>query len=152
MSDEASAVSETPLTEGAIDDTRALLQEAVKGQDDAALVQFAENLGGVEGFLDVAFQGMTQALDPEKAQDAVIGWEVVNGDDVHPYVLTIAGGKATAERTEPEATRVTLRLSLPNYMRLIAGDLDGMQAFMSGALQLKGDMMFAAQIQQMFGV
>lgn len=133
-------------------DARTLLQEAVKGQDDTALVQFAENLGGIEAFLDLTFQGMTQALDADQAQDAVIGWEVVHGDDVHPYAVTIDGGKATAERGEPSGARVTLRLSLPNYMRLVAGELDGMQAFMSGALQLKGDMMFAAQIQQMFGV
>lgn len=133
-------------------DPRGVLQEAVKGQDDATLTQLAENLGGVDGFLDLVFSGMTQAVDKEKAQDAVVGWEVVNGEDVHPYVLTIAGGEATAERGDPDGARVTLRLSLPNFMRLAAGELDGMQAFMSGGLQLKGDMMFAAQIQQMFGV
>lgn len=135
-----------------IQDPRALLQDAVKGQDDDALEQFAENLGGVEGFLDLTFQGMTQALDSANAQDAVIGWEIVHGDDVHTYKVAISGGEATAERGDPTDARVTLRLSLPNYMRLIAGELDGMQAFMSGGLQLKGDMMFAAQIQQMFAV
>lgn len=131
-------------------DPRALLQEAVKGQDDTALEQFAENLGGVEGFLDLTFQGMSQALDSSAAQDAVIGWEIAHGDDVYTYKVTISGGEATAERGDPTGARVTLRLSLPNYMRLISGELDGMQAFMSGALQLKGDMMFAAQIQRMF--
>lgn len=136
--------------EGATD-PRALLQEAVKGQDDAALTALAQNLGGVPAFLDLIFSGMGQALDPEKAQDAVIGWEVVDGDDMHSYVVTIAGGAATAEQGDPSGARVTLRLSLPNFMRLTAGELDGMQAFMSGGLQLKGDMMFAAQIQQMFG-
>lgn len=133
-------------------DPRAALSEAVKGQDDAALVELAHNLGGTEGFLDLIFQGMTQALDPDNAPDAVIGWEVVEGDDVHSYAVTIEGGKATAERGDPAGARVTLRLALPNFVRLVAGDLDGMQAFMSGALQLKGDMMFAAQIQQIFRV
>lgn len=141
--------------DGAIEqlaDPRAFLQEAVQGKGDDEITQLAENLGGVEAFLDLTFQGMTQALNPEAAQDAVIGWEVVHGDDVHPYGVTIDGGTASAEQGSPDAARVTLRLSLPNYVRLIAGELDGMQAFMSGALQLKGDMMFAAQIQQMFGV
>lgn len=133
-------------------DSRALLQEAVKGQDDEALTALAENLGGVEAFLELVFSGMTQAIDKDKAQDAVIGWEVVHGEQVHPYVLSIKGGEASAERGEPTDARVTLRMSLPNFMRLAAGELDGMQAFMSGGLQLKGDMMFAAQIQQMFGV
>ncbi len=131
-------------------DPRAMLREAVVGQDDAALIQFAENLGGVEAFLDLTFQGMQEAVDAEKAQDCVIGWEVKHGDDVHPYTVTIEGGEVSAERREPEGARVTLNLSLPDYMRLVAGELDGMQAFMAGKLQLKGDMMFAAQIQEMF--
>lgn len=133
-------------------DPRAVLTEAVKGQDDAALTELAHNLGGTEAFLDLVFSGMAQALDQDKAQDAVIGWEVVDGDDVHSHVITIEGGAATAERGDPASARVTLRLSLPNFMRLVAGELDGMQAFMTGGLQVKGDVIFAAQIQQMFGV
>jgi len=136
----------------AIQDPRALLQEAVKGQDDATLEQFAENLGGVEGFLDLTFQGMTEVVNEQSPPDTTVGWEIVKGDDVHSYLLTIEGGAARVERTDPAAARVTLRLSLPNYMRLIAGELDGMQAFMSGGLQVKGDIMYAAQLQQLFGV
>ena len=37
-------------------------------------------------------------------------------------------------------------------LRLITGQLDGMQAFMSGTLKIEGDVMFAAQMQQMFGL
>ena len=131
-------------------DPRAVLTEAVKGQDDATLTEFAHNLGGTQAFLDLVFQGMTQALDPAKAQDAVVGWEIVDGDDVHPYVITMEGGAATAQRGEPDSARVILRMSLPNFLRLVAGELDGMQAFMSGTLTVRGDMMFAAQIQPMF--
>lgn len=138
------------VDEATTQDARAMLTEAVAGQDDAALVQLAENFGGVEAFLDLVFEGMAGALDPAKAQDATIGWEIVHGDDVHTYVVTISGGQASAERTDPTGTRTTLRLSLPDSMRLVAGELDGMQAFMAGKLQVKGDMMFAAQIQQMF--
>lgn len=135
-------------------DPRAMLEEAVEGANDEDLTRLAENLGGVEAFLDVTFQGMTEALDPDRAQDCVVGWEIVDGDDVHPYVVTISegGNVVEADRGEPDNARVTLRLSLPNYLRLITGKLDGMQAFMSGALQLKGDMMFATQLQQMFGI
>ena len=133
-------------------DPRAVLKETIQGQDDAAITELAHNLGGTEGFLDLIFQGMTQALDPAKAQDAVVGWEVVDGDDVHPYVIAIEGGAATATRGEPDSARVILRMTLPNFLRLIAGELDGMQAFMSGGLTVRGDMMFAAQIQPMFAV
>ena len=57
--------------------------------------------------------------------------------------------KTTAAGSERPAT-VTLSLSLPNFLRLIAGELNGMQAFMSGALKLKGDMMLAQTMQTWF--
>lgn len=135
-----------------VQDPRQLLQDAVKGQDDEALASLAENMGGVEGFLDLTFQGMCQALDPEKAQDVVVGWEIRHGDTTHAYTLVVQGGQGVVEKRAGDDARVTLNLTLPNYIRLIAGELDGMQAFMSGVLQLKGDMIFAAQIPQMFGL
>ena len=49
-----------------------------------------------------------------------------------------------------DAPKVTLGMSLPNFMRFIAGKLDGMQAFMSGQLKLGGDMMFATMMQAWF--
>ena len=47
---------------------------------------------------------------------------------------------------------MTIGLALPDFLRLIAGELDGMQAFMQGKLKLQGDMMFAQQVPQMFGI
>lgn len=134
-----------------LEDPRALLRQAVSGQDDAALLAFAENLGGIEGFLDLTFEGMRQALDPSRAQDGVIGWELRDGDRTFSYVVSIEGGTLRWERREPTDARVTLAMQVPTYIRLVAGDLDPMQAFMQGAIQLRGDMLFAAGIAQMFG-
>lgn len=142
----------TDASNPAADQTRAMLAEATKDQSDAALTELAHNLGGTDAFLDLVFQGMTQAVDAGRAQDAVVGWQVVDGEQVQSFVLTIAGGKATAERRDTAGSRVTLRLSLPTFIRLVAGHLDGMQAFMSGSIKLEGDIMFAAQLQQMFAV
>jgi putative sterol carrier protein len=43
-----------------------------------------------------------------------------------------------------------LQLSLPEYLRLITGLLDGTEAFMSGRMKIRGDVMFAPQIGRMF--
>lgn len=134
------------------DDPRAMLQEAVKGKSDDEIIEFLSNTGGVEQVLDMTFEGMKTALKPEAAQDCVIGYSLTQGGNTHNYAVVIKDKQCTYEKREPSDARVTLGLSVPDYLRLISGELDGMQAFMQGKLKLTGDMMFAQQIQTMFGV
>jgi putative sterol carrier protein len=134
------------------EDPRAMLQEAVKGRSDEEIMQFVATLGGVEAVLTLTFEGMKAALNPDKAQDCVIGYELTEDGNTHGYTVTIKDKQASYEKREPTDARVTLGLTVPDYLRLIAGELEGMQAFMQGKLKLKGDMMFAQQIPQMFGL
>jgi putative sterol carrier protein len=134
------------------DDPRAMLEEAVKGKSDEEIMQFVGNMGGAEALLDITFEGMKGALNPDKAQDCVIGYELTEGGNTHSYAVVIKDKQASYERRDPSDARVTLGLSVPDYLRLISGELDGMQAFMQGKLKLKGDMMFAQQVPQMFGM
>jgi len=62
----------------------------------------------------------------------------------------MADGQCTVSAGADDAPRVTLGLSLSDLLRFIAGQLDGMQAFMSGKLKLSGDMMFATTMQNWF--
>ena len=39
---------------------------------------------------------------------------------------------------------------LPNFLRLMIGELDVMQAFMSGKLKVSGDIMFSQNIASLF--
>ena len=41
-------------------------------------------------------------------------------------------------------------MALPDFLRFLTGQLDGMQAFMTGKLKLSGDMMFAQSMQAWF--
>lgn len=136
--------------EAQVEDPREMLAEAVKDSSDEEIITFAENLGGLEAFLDLTFDGMSQALNPEAAQDCVISYDLNHGPDSYGYTVKIAGDECTWEKGTSSDARVTLGLTVPDYLRLISGNLDGMQAFMQGKLKLKGDMMFAAQIQKMF--
>lgn len=133
-------------------DPRAALREVVEGRSDDEIMELVGNLGGPEAILDLTFEGMKQAVDPAKAQDCVVGWRLKAGDDVHQYTVTIQGGSVEVAKREPTDARVTMGLSVPDYLRLISGNVDGMQAFMQGKLQVTGDLMFAAQLQQMFGL
>lgn len=133
------------------DDPRAMLQEAVKGKSDEEIVELLKDSGGVEQTLDMTFDGMKEALNPEAAQDCVIGYAITDGGNTYNYAVMIKDKTCSYEKRDPSDARVTLGLSVADYLRLISGDLDGMQAFMQGKLKLQGDMMFAQQIQNMFG-
>lgn len=134
------------------DDARAILTEAVKGKSDEEIMEFVGTTGGAETVLEMTFEGMKAALDPDKAQDCVIGYELTDGGTTHAYAVTVKDKQASYEKRDPADARVTLGLTVADYLRLISGELDGMQAFMQGKLKLKGDMMFAQQVPQMFGI
>ena len=135
-----------------VDDARKLLEEAVKGKSDEEILGFVTNFGGTEQALDMIFEGMKSALNPDRAQDCVVGYAITEDGKTHNYVVTIKDKQASFEKREPADARVTIGLGLADFLRLIAGDLDGMQAFMQGKLKLQGDMMFAQQVPQMFGL
>jgi len=133
------------------DDPRALLGEAIKGKSDDEVVQLLKDSGGVEQTLDMIFEGMKSALKPEVAQDCIIGWSLTEGGNTYNYAVIVKDKACTYEKRDPSDARVTLGLSVPDYLRLISGEMDGMQAFMQGKMKLQGDMMFAQQMQNMFG-
>ena len=134
------------------DDARALLEQTVKDRSDDEILQLLKDSGGVEQTLDMTFEGMKEALKPEAAQDCIIGYSLTEGGNTYNYAVIIKDKTCTYEKREPSDARVPLGMSVPDYLRLISGNLDGMQAFMQGKLKLQGDMMFAQQIQTMFGV
>jgi len=126
------------------------LRRLVDGQSDDAVLELMEDGGGVETMLDETFAGMGEALDPDVAQDCVIGYELAGPDGTYGYRVEVKGSTVEARRTEPADARTVLQLSVPDYLRLISGLLDGTQAFMDGRLRIRGDVMFATQVQRMF--
>ena len=95
---------------------------------------------------------MEERFQADKAagQSAVVQWDITAPDQTYSYNVTIADGACKAAEGAAESPRLTLGLALPDFLRFVAGKLDGMQAFMSGKLRLGGDMMFAQQMQAWF--
>ena len=116
------------------------------------IMELVNQMGGAETALQMIFEGMKNALNPDKAQDCIVGFRLTEDGNTHTYTVTIKGKQASYEKAEPEGARVVLGMTMVDYLRLIAGELDGMQAFMQGKLKLEGDMMFAQQIPLMFGI
>ncbi|HVL82104.1 MAG TPA: SCP2 sterol-binding domain-containing protein [Actinomycetota bacterium] len=133
------------------DDPRQMLAEGIKDRSDEEILSLMKEMSGsVEQGLDMVFDGMTQALNPDTAQDCVIGYSLTEDGQTHDYAVIVKDKQCTYEKRDPSDARVTLSLTVPDFLRLISGNLDGMQAFMSGKLKLRGDMMFAQQMQRMF--
>lgn len=107
---------------------------------------------GTDTVLDAIFNGMQERFQADKAagQTANVQWDVTTTEGVKSYQLQVADGKCEVKKDAGDPARVTLGLSLPDFLRMITGKLDGMQAFMSGKLKLSGDMLFAQTIQSWF--
>jgi putative sterol carrier protein len=138
-------MSDTPVTQDQ-------LGELVEGRTDDEINETMTAIG-VDTVLDQIFSAMQERFQPDRAagQSAVIGWDITAPDGVRSYQVKVENGACTVEKGGSEPARVTLGLSLPDFMRFIGGKLDGMQAFMAGKLKLSGDMMFAQTLQSWFG-
>jgi putative sterol carrier protein len=90
---------------------------------------------------------MPQAFDAEAGADvnAVIQYNIST-----PMYATIANGTCeVAEGSSDDAT-VTLTIDDDDLVDLLNGDLDGVTAFMTGKLQVEGDIMFAQTMATIF--
>jgi alkyl sulfatase BDS1-like metallo-beta-lactamase superfamily hydrolase len=118
--------------------------------DDEITAGVAER--GTEKVLGQILDFMAGRFQPERAgnQTAVIGWDITSPEGTHSYQLNVADGTCTVVPGNAEPARVTLSMTLPDFLRFLTGQLDGMQAFMTGKLKLVGDMMFAQSMQAWF--
>ncbi len=125
-------------------------QEMVKGRSDE------EILAGVKGeedsLLDGLFDGMKDAFDSEAAsgQTAVIQYDIETPIGVKSYQIKVDNGICTIMKEGAEKARVTLAMNLPDFIRMMALELDGMQAYMTGKLKIAGDIMFSQNLSRWF--
>ena len=129
----------------------AAVAQAMKGLPDEEIVKQVKERG-VDKSLKQIFDGMQEAFNPDKAAgvNAVIQYDVAVNGETKSWSVNIADGKCTTSEGASENPRLTLQTALPDFMRLIFNQADGTQLFMSGKLKLKGDMMFAMQMQNFF--
>jgi putative sterol carrier protein len=129
------------------------LKDAVERSSNEELVgTIQQQEGGVPGVLDKVFAGMSESFNPDKAagQQAVVQYEINAPDGVHQYAMRIADGRCEIDKGQAESPRVSLRLGLADFLRLITGAANGMQLFMTGKLKVSGDLFFAQTYQSWF--
>lgn len=67
-----------------------------------------------------------------------------------PAVIKIANGACSVSEGSSDAADVSLTMTDEDMMALLTGQLDGMTAFMTGRLQIDGDLMLAKEITGYF--
>ena len=127
------------------------LADAVKGMSDDEVKESIKTMG-IDDTMKNIFQGMQDAFKPEKASgvNCVIQYEIETEEGTKTWKVEIADGKCTTSEGAGTDPRLTLKLGLVDFVRLILGQADGPQLFMTGKLKLQGDMMFAMQMQGFF--
>jgi len=136
---------------GAVEITPEQFAELVRNASDSEL-EGGIRTAGIETVLDRIFEGMQQRFLPEKAEglDVDVQWVVTDQGNEYPYRVSIKSGACTAERGRSDAPKVTFTLALVPFLRLIAGQENGVQLFMKGALKVGGDLLFSQRVQTFF--
>jgi putative sterol carrier protein len=129
---------------------RAALGKAIDGKSDDEIIRALE--GKYDQTCAEVFEGMKRHFLPEKAagQKAVIQYDVKAPDAVLTYQIEIEGDRCEVSKGATRPARVTLTLTFPNFLRLVSGRLNGVQAFFTGKLKVGGDAMFAQTMQSWF--
>lgn len=97
---------------------------------------------------------LPEALIPEKAAgvDAVIHFKFT-GAEPGEWNAAIKDGKAEVARGIPHfKPTMTLTADSTDFIDILTGQMDGMQAFMEGKVKLAGDLNLAMKMMQMFKV
>jgi putative sterol carrier protein len=123
----------------------------IEGKSDDEILALIKELGE-DSFFAGIFEEMAKRFLPGKAagKTAVIQYDITLPEGIQTYQVVVADGTCATGPGAGKEASVTLALSAPDFLRLISGKLNGMTAFMSGKLKLKGDMMLAQTMQGWF--
>lgn len=129
---------------------RLYLWKKTRGKSDKEIMDVVKLLGGPTNFLNIVMNVLPMDLDPENAEDCVIGFEISTEDRVHNIRVEIDGDRCVVERRDPQGADATVAVSLPNFVRLITDELGGVKGFMQGKVWVRGNPLFAYSIPRMF--
>jgi hypothetical protein len=127
----------------------------------AALVRGAsdeELAAGMRANRDMVLDGVFAAMPASfvaasaPGVNAVAEWRIAGEGDQPParWQVRIADGACTTQRDGDATPDVVYEVGAVDFVRLVCGQLDGPQLFVTGRLRLEGDLLLAARMPAMF--
>jgi putative sterol carrier protein len=113
-----------------------------------------ERIAGSDAGLRLVFAAMTRAYEPDKARGFAgkIEYDLRRSDGrVARWTVRVDRERATARRGPAVAPALTVTMSVADFLRLAARDLDAGRAVLAGRLGLAGDFALAQGLGEMFG-
>jgi putative sterol carrier protein len=113
-----------------------------------------ERTAGSDRGLKVVFGAMAQAYEPDKAHGFAgeLQYDLRRGDgSVAPWTVRVGPNGAAAHPGAGSAPALTLKLSVADFLRMAAQELDAGKALLTGRLDLEGDFSLAQRLGEMFG-
>ena len=101
--------------------------------------------------VEEVFNGMASSFNSSNAQgmDAVFQYNVT-GDGGGTWHVVVKDGACEVNVGAHPSPSVTMTLDAETWLGMVNKQINGMQAFMSGKLQVSGDIMLAQKIESLF--
>ena len=100
------------------------------------------------------FGQMADHLDPDRAREAeaVIEWRIGGRDDGghDRYQVIVSRGTCRIEREGEHEPSATFTIGPVEFLRLVTGNVNGPELFLTGRITVEGDLMLAAIVQSWF--
>ncbi len=129
----------------------AVFRKLIKDSSDQEILNITK--GSEEIWLDGIFKGMKDAFDPakEEGQNAVIQYNIATpGSGLKYYQLHVANDTCELLKDTSNNPHLTLSIDFLDFLRMIVGQLDGMNAFTTGKLKITGDIMLSQKLAGWF--
>ena len=92
-----------------------------------------------------------RSADRHSSLEAVAEWRVRVGDGPPArWQVRMAGGTCRVERDGAAAPDVAYELGGVDFLRLVCGEVDGPQLFVTGRIHVEGDLVLAARMPALF--
>ncbi len=106
--------------------------------------------------LDGIFWQMPKQVNAEIAKNltTTIRWRITGrpDDGADVYQLEVDKGQVKTVKGESGDPKLTVTMDAVEFLKLASGNLDPMQAYFKGRIELSGDIMVAAKLAQLFKV
>src|SRR5690606_19963841 len=123
----------------------------VIGETDEELEAFLVGAGGAAALARSVLDAIRSGIDPAVVGDLRLGMAVVDGDETHRFTIVSEAEAAGAELVEGDAgARLTMTIGGLDLLRLAIGQLEPIEAVMSGRITLTGDLELVAKLAQVF--